>query len=343
MFINLRFSTLILLMSVMHTMLSAQDKPTVYLSNHTYSSGNNMIGMLSLQGSEGKFRLSGENARIFKLKNNKLSIRKNYIESGTKWYNLSIEAETGSGKAQENFRIVKDDFHRNRVIAHRGAWKNTGASENSISALKHAVSLGCQGSEFDVHMTLDSALIVNHDPSFKGKIIHSTNFAELKQLKLLNGENIPDLGEYLTEGMKQNSTKLVLELKPTINKERALQSARKVYEMVRSMKAQAWIDYISFDYNICLELMRLDPYARVAYLNGDKSPELLAADKIWGLDYNQSVFQKNPEWIEQAKAKGLTINAWTVNDPKLLQWFLEQKIDFITTNEPELLLKMVGK
>jgi len=327
----------------MYTMLSAQDKPIVYLSNHTYSSGNNMIGMLSLRGSEGKFRLSGENARIFKLKNNKLTIRKNYIESGTKWYNLSIEAETGSGKAQENFRIVKDDFHRNRVIAHRGAWKNTGASENSISALKHAVSLGCQGSEFDVHMTLDSALIVNHDPSFKGKIIHSTNFAELKQLKLSNGENIPDLGEYLAEGMKQNSTKLVLELKPTTNKERALQSARKVYEMVRSMKAQAWIDYISFDYNICLELMRLDPYARVAYLNGDKSPELLAADKIWGLDYNQSIFQKNPEWIEQAKAKGLTINAWTVNDPKLLQWFLEKKIDFITTNEPELLLKMVGK
>jgi glycerophosphoryl diester phosphodiesterase len=49
----------------------------------------------------------------------------------------------------------------------------------------------------------------------------------------------------------------------------------KVYEMVRSMKAQAWIDYISFDYNICLELMRLDPHARVAYLNGDKSPEQL--------------------------------------------------------------------
>jgi len=26
-----------------------------------------------------------------------------------------------------------------------------------------------------------------------------------------------------------------------------------------------------------------------------------------------------------------------------LKWFLDQKIDFITTNEPELLLKIVGK
>ncbi len=327
----------------MYSMLSAQDKPTFYLSNHTFSKENNMIGTVSLYGSEARFKLKGDNAKRFALKGNQLLIRKKYIATGTKWYDLSIEAHTGSGVLEETFRIVKDDFHKNRVIAHRGAWKNTGASENSISALQHAVHLGCQGSEFDVHMTSDSGLIVNHDPSFKGKVIHSTSLSELKQLKLSNGENMPGLEEYLAEGMKQNSTKLILELKPTINKDRAIQSAGKVYEMVRSMKAQAWIDYISFDYNICMELMRLDPHARVAYLNGDKSPDLLAADKLWGLDYNQSVFQKNPGWIEQAKAKGLTINAWTVNDPKLLQWFLDQKIDFITTNEPELLLKMVGK
>jgi len=333
----------ILLMTAMNSMLSAQDKSSVYLSNHTFSRENTVIGTVSLHGSEAKFKLKGDNANRFTLKGKQLSIRKKYIEADTKWYDLSIEAQTGSGVIEETFRLVKDDFHKNRVIAHRGAWKNTGASENSISALQHAIRLACQGSEFDVHMTSDSGLIVNHDPSFKGKLIHSTSFAELKQLKLSNGENMPGLEEYIAEGMKQNSTKLILELKPTINKERAIQSARKVYEMVRSMKAQAWIDYISFDYNICMELMRLDPYARVAYLNGDKSPELLAADKLWGLDYNQSVFQKNPGWIEQAKAKGLTINAWTVNDPKLLQWFLDQKIDFITTNEPELLLKMVGK
>jgi glycerophosphoryl diester phosphodiesterase len=332
----------ILLMTAMNSMLTAQEKSTVYLSNHTFSKESTMIGTLSLNGSEAKFKLIGENAKRFTLKGKQLSLRKKYIDEGIKWYDLTIEAQTATGQVQETFRLVKDDFQRNRVIAHRGAWKNTGASENSISALQHAVRLGCQGSEFDVHMSLDSGLIVNHDPSFKGKVIRSTNFAELKQLRLSNGENMPGLDEYLTEGMKQNSTKLVLELKTTVNKERAIQSARKVYEMVRSMKAQAWIDYISFDYNICMELMRLDPYARVAYLNGDKSPEVLAADKFWGLDYNQSVFQKNPEWIEQAKAKGLTINAWTVNDPKLLQWFLDQKIDFITTNEPELLLKMVG-
>jgi len=340
---NLIYCSVFFLMNVLTITASAQQKPYILLSGHTFSTANTEIGTLSIQGTDAKFKISGENASVFRLKKNKLSIRKQALSSEPKWYDLTVIAETASGSAQETFRILKDEFHRNTVVAHRGAWKHTGAAENSISALQHAVRLGCQGSEFDVHMTQDSALIVNHDPSFKGKVIYSTPFAELKQLKLSNGENMPSLEEYLTEGMKQNTTKLVLELKPTINKERAIQSARKTYDMVRAMKAQAWIDYISFDYNICQELMRIDPNVRVAYLNGDKSPEVLAADKLWGLDYNQSVFQKNPSWIASAKEKGLTINAWTVNDPKLLQWFIDQKIDFITTNEPELLLKMIGK
>lgn len=340
---NSPFTLVLILMIFAFNEVSAQHKPSILLSNHTYSSSNTMVGKITLEGTDAKFKLSGKNANLFKIRNGELSINKKYINGEPKWYDLTIIAESSSGSFQETFRLVKDDFKRNSVIAHRGAWKNTGASENSIASLQHAVSLGCHGSEFDVHMTSDSVLIVNHDPSFQEKFIYKTASSELLQLKLSNGESLPTLQSYLEEGLKQNTTKLVLELKPTINKERAIQSAHKVYEMVKSMKAQAWIDYISFDYDICLELMRLDPYARVAYLNGDKSPELLAADKFWGFDYNQSIFQKNPTWIQQAKNKNLTTNVWTVNDAKMLQWFIEQKLDFITTNEPELLLNMISK
>ena len=324
-------------------MLSYNTIAQPVLSNHTFSQENNQIGMLSLPGAEAKFKLSGENSGLFRLKANKLSIRKGSIKPDVKWYDLTITAKTKSGSFEQTFRLVKDEFIRNRVIAHRGAWKNTGATENSIAALQHAIRLGCQGSEFDVHMAADSVLVINHDPTIQGQTIHTSSSAKLLALRLLSGENMPSLESYLRAGMTQNNTKLILEIKPTINKERALQLTQKVMAMVTDLKAQAWIDYISFDYTICMELMRLDPHARVAYLNGDKSPEVLAADKLWGLDYNQSVYQKNPDWIAQAKQKGLTINAWTVNNPALLQSFLDQKIDFITTNEPELLLKMIQK
>ena len=336
---SIKFCSVIIFFSLISFSTSAQP----VLSNHTFSNGNNQVGLLSLPGWDAKFKLSGANAGLFRLKANKLYILKGSIKPEIKWFDLTIVAETKSGSVQQTFRLVKDEFIRNGVIAHRGAWKNTGVAENSIAALQQAIRLGCQGSEFDVHMSVDSVPVINHDPTIQGQTIYTSSSAKLMALKLASGENMPSLESFLKVGMTQNNTKLILEIKPTINKERALQLTKKVMDVVIKLKAQAWIDYISFDYAICMELMRLDPYVRVAYLNGDKSPEMLAADKLWGLDYNQSVYQKNPDWIAQAKQKGLTINAWTVNDPALLKSFLDQKIDFITTNEPELLLKMITK
>lgn len=322
---------------------SAQNKMQISLSNHTFSSQQYEIGVLKASEPNAVFIVKGKNAKAFTIKGNKLSISSEYVRPDVKWYDITIEAVTGSGKNNAEFRVVNDQFIKNGVIAHRGAWKNTGASENSIAALQHAIKLGCHGSEFDVHMSADSALVVNHDPHIQGLKIDSVSGKELGKLKLSSGENMPTLESYLKEGLKQNTTKLVLEIKPTTNKERALQVAQKVMLTVEKMKAQAWIDYISFDYEICKELKRLDPYARVAYLNGDKSPAILAADKLWGYDYHFNILKKNESWIKEARHLNLTTNVWTVNDPEMLKWFLDQNIDFITTNEPEMLLKMVNK
>ena len=88
--------------------------------------------------------------------------------------------------------------------------------------------------------------------------------------------------------------------------------------------------------------MRLDPFAQCAYLKGDISPEQLAADKMYGLDYNYGALQKNPQWIKQARQLGLNTNVWTVNDEALMEHFLKEGIDCITTNEPEILLKRIA-
>ncbi len=338
--------TLIVLISLttISATLFAQQKMSVLLSNHNFSSGRTEVGTLQTNSAErAVFKLKGKNARKFMIRDNKLWIAEKYIKPDVKWYDLNIQAKAGSSKVTESFRIVNDQFIRNKVIAHRGAWKNTGAAENSIAALQHAIRMGSQGSEFDVHMSADSILVINHDPTIQGLTIANSPASQLGNLKLSSGENMPTLEAYIKAGLNQNNTKLVLEIKPTINNTRALQLAGKAVAMVRELKAQAWIDYISFDYNICLEVLRLDPYARVAYLNGDKSPAVLSADKLWGFDYHFSVFQKNEKWIDEAKQKGLTINAWTVNDEATMKWFLDKKIDFITTNEPELLLKLVSK
>ncbi|HEY8958351.1 glycerophosphodiester phosphodiesterase family protein, partial [Chitinophaga sp.] len=111
--------------------------------------------------------------------------------------------------------------------------------------------------------------------------------------------------------------------------------------MVQAKKAQAWMFYISFDYNICKKIKALDPAAKIAYLNGDKTPAQLQADGIWGLDYHQQVFKNDPQLIATAKQHKVTTNAWTIDNPEIMDDLLKNGIDFITTNEPEILLDKV--
>jgi glycerophosphoryl diester phosphodiesterase len=176
-------------------------------------------------------------------------------------------------------------------------------------------------------------------------VIDRTAFAELRKLSLSNGEAFPTLREYLKSGMTNNkTTRLVLEIKPSdIGKERAKEIVTKVLATVKATGAISKTVYISFDYEMLKTIHQLDPSASTQYLNGDKSPELLAKDGINGLDYHYSVFQKNPSWIAEAKKLGLILNAWTVNDPAIMDWLIKEGFDFITSNEPELLLQKTKK
>mgnify|MGYP001014078980 CR=1 FL=1 len=230
---------------------------------------------------------------------------------------------------------------KNKVIAHRGAWKNTGVTENTIGALEHAIKLGCYGSEFDVHMSADSVVFVHHDHAFKGTHIEKTNAKELSQIKLPDGEFMPTLEAYLKAGVKQKKTRLILEIKTSsISKERSLALATKCVELVKKMKAEKITDYIAFDFDVCLKVKELAPKAHVEYLNGDKTPAEIKAAGLSGIDYHYNVLKKNENYISEIRDLKLTTNVWTVNDESMMKWFLEKNVNYITTNEPELLLKI---
>lgn len=55
-----------------------------------------------------------------------------------------------------------------QVVAHRGYWRAPGSAQNSIASLCKADSINCYGSEFDVWLSTDGVLFVNHDAVFKG-------------------------------------------------------------------------------------------------------------------------------------------------------------------------------
>jgi len=234
-------------------------------------------------------------------------------------------------------------YNSNPVVAHRGAWKKNQLPENSIAALREAIKLKCSGTEFDVRMTVDDSLIVNHDPHFHGLDIEKSTFKQLSEFTLSNGESLPTFYQYLLSGVKDNpGTQLVIELKPSPGG-RGSKLAHEAVALVKSMNLSSRVLYISFDLNILTVILEKDPEAETQYLNGDQTPDQLKTLGIRGLDYHYSVFKKSPEWIDQAKKNGQKLNVWTVNVEADLLWFIEHGFDAITTNEPELLFDILAR
>lgn len=232
----------------------------------------------------------------------------------------------------------KQSVLHTRVIAHQGAWKADSLPSNSIASLQRAIELGCYGSEFDVHLTKDDILVVNHDRDFYGLDIATSTYQELLAITHPNGESIPTAEAYLREGMGQKQTKLVFELKPSsLGQERALHAADLTVELVKKVEADEYVEYILFDYQAAKRIIELDPQAKVSYLNGDVPPSQAKADGFYGLDYNIKVFREHPGWIDEAKELGLAVNVWTINEAADMEDFIGQGVDFITTDEPQLL------
>lgn len=234
-------------------------------------------------------------------------------------------------------------FADNEVVAHRGAWKAKNLPQNSIAALRNAIELGCVGSEFDVRMTADEILIVTHDADYHGLQVEESTYAELSKTKLPNGEILPTLKDFISAGLTDNpGTGLVCELKPSKYKERNPIIAEKALELIKSMNAEHQIlSYISFSYAILQRIIELDPQATTQYLDGSKSPEQLKADGISGLDYLVNKLKKRPEWIKEAKEKGILLNAWTINKQEDMDWLVANEFNYITTDEPETLFERI--
>lgn len=331
---------------MLHTMATAQTLP-FFLDRYTIPLNEPGAAIARGQDHKGRYKdlqLIKDTSGLFTIVKRRpagsyLSLKKGVgLTPGVFKYEVTLK----SGNDTAAFVLVKDEFIHNKVIAHRGAWKNTAGSQNSLTSLKEAIRLGCEGTEFDVWLTADNKVALSHDPEIGGKKLEESTLADLQTVSLKNGDRVPSLEEYLETGMTQPHTSLVLEIKPSrVSKERGQQLAAEAVAIVHRMKAQAWIYYISFDYDILKKVQELDPTAKVAYLNGDKTVKELYKDGIWGLDYNFNFYKKDKELLSNARKRGVTTNIWTVNDPDLMEELLEAGVDFITTDEPEMLLEKV--
>lgn len=240
-----------------------------------------------------------------------------------------------------------DQKGKTAVVAHRGFWncEAAGFAENSIASLKAAQDNGFWGSEFDVHITTDDVILVFHNDEIDGARIDTCEAAVFAEHRLANGEKIPTLDEYLTQGEESDKTVLVLELKPeiTIEREDALVDLSIEALIAHNLLDPKRVIFISFSKYICDRIAAEYPEFINQYLEGDFSPEELAEYGINGFDYYEKTVLKDSTIVERAHALGMSTNAWTVNKPEEMQKFIDLGIDAITTNEPLVLRDLLGE
>ncbi len=228
-----------------------------------------------------------------------------------------------------------------QVIAHRGYWKTSGSAQNSVAALAKAQQLDIYGSEFDVWITADEVVVLNHDPTINGIRIENATYNDLKNITLSNGEKIPTLADYLEQGKKDPSTKLIMEIKTHSNKTNNDRAVATSVQMVKDANMTDQVEYIAFSIDVCKKVVELQPGAIVAYLMGDRSPQELFNMGIKGIDYNISAIRNHKSWITEAHDLGMTVNVWTVNSESDLQEVIDYGVDYITTDEPVLAKQMI--
>ncbi len=227
-----------------------------------------------------------------------------------------------------------------KIVAHRGFYKTPGSEENTLSSLENAQKLGVYGVEFDVNMTADGELIVFHGPAIPGGLnAQQDTYAEISKVVLRNGHRIPTLRQWLEQGLKDPSTKLILELKRHATNELEAEAVRKVVALCREMGVMEQMEFISFSRFACREFVRLAPENCVVYVSSDLWTDIdadkAAKEKFGGLSYNLNVFMNRPEIIDRCNEYGIATTLWMVEHEEVVDWAIKHNVTYISTDFPD--------
>lgn len=225
-----------------------------------------------------------------------------------------------------------------RVVAHRGHHRAEGSAQNSIRSLVKSDSIGADYCEFDVWLSADSVLYVNHNADINGVVIETSQSSQIDTCRLRNGERIPRLEAFLDTAATLR-VGLALELKFHKDSLREDIAVPMITEMIAERGLTDRTIYITFSRH-AHELFVKQSGRPVYYLHG-VDPDELVEMKSTGADFNVSFFRKNPDWVKRIHENGMEVNIWTVDKPEDIRFAIEAGADFITTNEPELTKSLI--
>jgi glycerophosphoryl diester phosphodiesterase len=241
------------------------------------------------------------------------------------------------------------------IIGHRGA--SAVAPENTMAAFREALAVGADGIEFDVRLTRDGVPVVIHDSTLRrtGGLpdrVADLTWAEISKVDVgswfdesFANETVPSLAELFTLFQSNNST-LYLEMKcdsPSEQRPLAEACVRAIEE--HSLKERVIVE--CFQLPALKILKQIDPDIKTVALfePAFTNPSVLSDQRLinqatdvgavaLALHYRLA----RESLVQKAKAAGLHVAIWTVDDPAWLERARAIGIDALITNNPAAML-----
>lgn len=229
-------------------------------------------------------------------------------------------------------------------MAHRGA--SGLAPENTLAALKSAMTYDADFAEIDVNLTRDGEVVLMHDDS----VTRTTNaFGKLRDLDykevsaldagswfspMFISEKVPTLADAIE--LVRGRMRLNIEIK-----NRSVQGGLtgKVVEVLEREDFNRDCIVTSFDRQAILELRKRNPDITSGLITHSGIPSELDNGIFDVLSCHYSIVDR--DLIAHIHGIGKTIIVWTVNQIVYMKRFIKMGIDGIITDRPDRLQKVI--
>jgi glycerophosphoryl diester phosphodiesterase len=229
------------------------------------------------------------------------------------------------------------------IIAHRGA-SGLVPSENTVEAFEKAVEVGAAMIEFDVRRTKDKTLVCIHDADIDGARVDGMTFDQLQSRATALGYEVPRLKDVLAAFKGRIAFDVEL-------KERGYEA--QVLDVLASEVTPSQFVIKSFHDETVKVLKEMDEQVYAGLLLGVAAPaglktrvkEVLPEIRLArvGADFvspNHQLLRLG--FVARMHRLGYKVYVWTVDDVALMKRLVEQGVDAIVTNRPDLGLSVVG-
>lgn len=269
-----------------------------------------------------------------------------------------------SPRAPENTYF--ENAPRPLVIAHQGGdglWPS-----NTLFAFERAAELGVDVLEMDIHMTKDGILVVSHDETVD-RLTDGTGLIKEKTLSevqafdaaydwspLDDGAEFP----YRRQGITIPTLESVFERFPDYRMNIEIkQSDPPIYqqfcELIRKHHMENQVLVASFHDEDLAKFRETCPevatsgsqgqiktfvYLHLAFLGRLYSPDF--SDVQVPIE-SSGITILTSRFVKVAHARGLWVDAWTIDDPAEMRMLIDLGVDGIITDRPDLLMEVVGR